>query len=159
MYCFWRDLPLKVHKEVVKCRKNCTQTHLCIQCIINTGDYATTPDSRTVDDEMMHLNHSNLARRLNETDSDSLLINVVSYFSKGSTLLNKFNKMITSLVNTGLIIKAYSKRKERLVTHRTGDTNTQDECFIFTVPLAGCLSSTVELQLSGLIGTLSHPDT
>ena len=135
-YRFWRDLPLKVHKEVVKCGKNCTQTHLCIQCIINTGDYATTPDSWTVDDEMMRLNHSNLVCRLNETDSDSLLINVVSYFSKGSTLLNKFNKII-SLVNTGLIITAYSKCKK-----------IQVQFLPYGTSIGSCICLTADLYVS-----------
>ena len=127
---------------MVKCRKNCTQTHLRIQCIIDTGDYVTTTDSWSVD-EMTRLNHTNLMCHLNETESDSLLINIVSYFLKGSTFLNKFNKMITSLVNTGLIIKADSGRKKKPCHSLYWRYwYTRWVIRIHTVPLPGRLSRT-----------------
>ena len=117
----------------MKRRRNCIQTHLGIQHIIDTGEYVTTVDSWSVGDEMMRMNHENLVYRLSETVSDSFLINIVSYFLKGRILLNKFNKIITSLVKTGLIIKEDGECKKRPVTHRTGDTDTQDEYFVFTL--------------------------
>jgi hypothetical protein len=60
------------------------------------------------------------------------LLTLFHIFQK-EVLFNKFNKMKTSLVNTGLIIKADSECKKRLVTHHTGDTDTWDEYFVFTL--------------------------
>ncbi|GFG36829.1 hypothetical protein Cfor_09710 [Coptotermes formosanus] len=128
---YYKQSHFEIHKKVSKRGKNCVQTHLCIQRIIDTGAYATVAESWSVDNVMLLMNHTNRVCRMN--DIDSFPIKIVAYFSKGSILLNTFNKMITSLVETGIITKVDRERKERPVAHRIGDTDTQDDYFVFTL--------------------------
>jgi hypothetical protein len=126
----YRDSHFEIHKQVVKRRQSCIKTHLCIQRIIDSGDYATIAESWSVENELKLMNNSNRVCRMNNIDS--FPIKIVAYFSKGSVLLNTFNKMITSLVESGVIHKAESEFKERPIAGRTGDVDTRDEYFVFT---------------------------
>jgi hypothetical protein len=128
---YYRDSPFEIHKKLMKLGKNCVKTHLCIKRIIETGQYATIAESWSVDNQLKLMNNSNRVCRMN--DIDSFPIKIVSYFSKGSVLFNTINKVITTLVEAGIITKAESEGKVRPDVHRIGDTDTQDEYFVFSL--------------------------
>jgi hypothetical protein len=126
----YRDSHFDIHKQVLKGRQNCNKTHLCIQRIIDFGDYATIAESWSVENELRLMNNSNRVCLMN--DIESFPIQIVAYFSKGSVLVNTFNRMITSLVETGIILKAVNEVKARPVAGRIGDGEARGGYFVFT---------------------------
>jgi hypothetical protein len=65
-------------------------------------------------------------------DVDSFPIRIACYFAKSSFLLDTFNRILASIVESGLNIKADRMRKLGVTVNKLDVTVTEDEYFVFT---------------------------
>jgi hypothetical protein len=65
-------------------------------------------------------------------DLDSFPIRIVLYYRKGSILMDGFNKIIVSMVESGHTIRAGREWRGPSAESRTGRGDNSDEYFVFT---------------------------
>lgn len=124
---YYERSPYKVHQDVLKLHTFCRQTHLCIDEIVKTGLFATVAETWAVEKHLSSLRDSDRELVCPMNDFDSFPIRIVCYFAKSSFLLDTFNRILASVVESGLNIKADRVRKVGV----TLDKFTEDEYFVF----------------------------
>jgi hypothetical protein len=129
---YYEKSPYKIHRDLLNRYVHCKQTHLCIDRIIETGFFATVAESWAVEKHLNNLHEADRALVCRMNDFDSFPIRIVTYFSKSSFLLDTFNKILTSIVESGLNIKADQERKHGVTSNIFGVKGTEEEYFVFT---------------------------
>jgi hypothetical protein len=89
-----------IHQYLLDHKKECIDSSECVNRIIDTPSFATTTESWSVEKYVK----SSAVCRMN--DLDSFPVRIVSYYRKGCILMDEFNKIIVSMVESGQIIRA-----------------------------------------------------
>lgn len=92
---YFANSEVGLHKQLLKYRKSCNQTELCINRIMNTGKFATFAEPNGVRNVLKSRMKGKKLCRMNDSDTYNVL--VVVYFSKGSYLVETFDKYMSSI--------------------------------------------------------------
>lgn len=98
---YFENSEVDIHKELLKYRKPCNQTELCIKQIFKTGKFATFAEPNGVRNFLKSHHKGTKLCRMNNFDIYNAL--VVVYFSKGSYLVETFDKHMSSIFESGLV--------------------------------------------------------
>jgi uncharacterized protein YqgQ len=100
---YFEHSEVSLHKRLLKYRKICDHVQPCIKRIIDTRKFATIAELNVVNSILKtHHWHENICH-MNNVDTFTILVAV--YFSKGSYLVETFNKYMSSIFESGLINK------------------------------------------------------
>jgi hypothetical protein len=98
---YFANSEVGLHKELLNYRKLCNQTEPCIKRIIDTGKFATFVEPNGVK-KFLKSHHKGIKLcHMNNIDTYNIL--VVAYFSKGSYLVETFDKHMSSIFESGLV--------------------------------------------------------
>jgi hypothetical protein len=100
---YFANSEVGLHKQLLKYRKLCNQTELCIKRIMNTGKFATFAEPNGVRNVLKSRKKGKKLCRMNDSDTYNVL--VVAYFSKGSYLVETFDKYMSSISESGLVTR------------------------------------------------------
>jgi hypothetical protein len=122
----------QINKYILAHRTECSHTTECIKRIINTASFATLAESWAVASYLTYTKGGSSVCRMN--DLDTFPIKIVFYFRKGSILMEQFNNVLVSMVETGQI---KSVNVELGLTGLSGGDATDedgrtDHYFVFT---------------------------
>jgi hypothetical protein len=131
MEVFFTDSNNWIHRYLRDHKKECSDTHECLRRIGDTASFATITESWTASRYLNPADGSPSVCRMN--DIDTFPVRVVSYFRKGSILIDEFNKIIVSMVESGQIIKADDERTGRSALSHVGGGDSSDQYFVFTM--------------------------
>lgn len=115
-----------IHQYLLHHKKECTDSLECVNRIIDTASFATITESWFVEKYVK----SSAVCRMN--DLDSFPIRIAFYCRKGSILMDEFNKIIVSMVESGQTIRAEREWRGPSAESRTGRGDFSDEYFVFT---------------------------
>jgi hypothetical protein len=119
-----------ISKYMLAHRKDCSHSSDCIKRIIDTASFATIAESWSVSSYLQYNKGGSSVCRMN--DLDTFPIKLVFYFRKGSILIELFNKVLVSMVESGQIRSMDGDRKRWAVDDDTGEDGSTDQYFVFT---------------------------
>jgi hypothetical protein len=129
MNVYFEDSNNWIHQYLLQNKKEC-DTHECLRRVRDTVSFATITESWTATRYLKLATGNPSVCRMN--DIDTFPIRIVSYFRKGSFLMDEFNKVIVSMVESGQVIKVDDELTGRSVLSRLGRRDNSDEYFVFT---------------------------
>lgn len=146
------------NQELMLGGENCSVLEICIQRIIDTGNFAVFSHSDRVRNYLDSVNDTTSVCLMN--NFNSFAIQIVTYFSKGSCLLPPFNNYITTILESGIFVKDEADNKLHSVDRNIANEDILRQYSVFSLSYLSVVFYTIlvghSLGFVVLVGELIH---